>query len=340
MNRLQGRDFLKEEDFTPEDLTYLLDLAAALKLARKEHREPKFLQDKNIALLFEKDSTRTRCSFEVAAHEQGAHVTYLGAQGSQIGKKESMADTARVLTRFFDGIEYRGFEQNRVEALAKYATVPVWNGLTNEWHPTQLLADMLTMRECSNLPLNKIKLAYLGDARYNMGNSLMLGSAMLGLDFRSVAPKSLWTSDQVFEKAHAIAQKTSARITRTENIHEGIAGCDFLYTDVWVSMGEPAEVWEERINLLRPYAVTKKIMEETGNKNCKFLHCLPSFHNRETTIGEEIFQRFGLPFMEVSDDVFETDANAAFIEAENRLHTIKAVMVATLAQDPIDIQNM
>lgn len=340
MNRLQGRDFLKEEDFTPEDLTYLLDLAVALKAARKERREHKFLQDRNIALLFEKDSTRTRCSFEVAAHEQGAHVTYLGAQGSQIGKKESMADTARVLTRFFDGIEYRGFGQDRVDTLAKYATVPVWNGLTNEWHPTQLLADMMTMRECSTLPLNKIKLAYLGDARYNMGNSLMMGSAMLGLDFRSVSPKSLWTSDEVFAKAQKMAAKTSAKITRTEDILEGIDGCDFLYTDVWLSMGEPAEAWQERIDLLRPYAVTKEIMAKTGNKNCKFLHCLPSFHNRETTIGEEIYQRFGLPFMEVSDDVFESEANAAFIEAENRLHTIKAVMVATLATEPLDLDKI
>ena len=337
MNRLQGRDFLKEEDFSPEDLMYLLDLAAKLKQERLERREHKYLQGKNIALLFEKDSTRTRCSFEVSAYEQGAHVTYLGASGSQIGKKESMADTARVLTRFFDGIEYRGFEQQRVETLAHYATVPVWNGLTNEWHPTQLLADMLTMRECSHKQLNQIKLAYIGDARFNMGNSLMYGSAMLGLDFRSISPASLATSDQVFEKAQTLAEQTHARIQRTSDINAGVKDCDFIYTDVWVSMGEPEEVWKERIDLLRPYAVTKEVFAKTNNSNCKFLHCLPSFHNRDTLIGEAIYHRFGLEFMEVSDDIFESDCNAAFIEAENRLHTIKAVMVATLASEPITL---
>ncbi|MBQ9537465.1 MAG: ornithine carbamoyltransferase subunit F [Desulfovibrionaceae bacterium] len=250
-----------------------------------------------------------------------------------------MADTARVLTRFFDGIEYRGFEQERVETLARYATVPVWNGLTNEWHPTQLLADMLTMRECAGPNLAGIKLAYLGDARYNMGNSLMLGSAMLGLDFRSVGPRSLWTSDAVFAEAQEICKQTKAVITRTTDITEGVRDCDFIYTDVWVSMGEPEDVWAERINLLKPYAVTKEVFAETHNPNCKFLHCLPSFHNRDTTIGEQIYQRFGLPFMEVSDDIFESDCNAAFLEAENRLHTIKAVMVATLAEEPITIIN-
>lgn len=252
MNRLKNRDFLKEIDFTSEDLTYLLELAASLKKAKKARQEPKFMKDKNIVLLFEKDSTRTRSSFEVAAHDQGAHVTYLGPSGSQMGKKESMADTARVLSRFYDGIEYRGYGQNRVEALAEHATVPVWNGLTNEWHPTQLLADMLTMRECCSKPLNRQTLAYLGDARYNMGNSLMIGSAMLGVDFRSVAPKSLWTSDEVFEMAGQMAQHTGARITRTENVEEGVKDCDFLYTDVWVSMGEPEGVWKERIELLTP----------------------------------------------------------------------------------------
>lgn len=339
MNRLKNRDFLKETDFTPEDLTYLLELAANLKKAKKARQEPKFMKDKNIVLLFEKDSTRTRSSFEVAAHDQGAHVTYLGPSGSQMGKKESMADTARVLSRFYDGIEYRGYGQSRVEALAEHATVPVWNGLTNEWHPTQLLADMLTMRECCAKPLNRQILAYLGDARYNMGNSLMIGSAMLGVDFRSVAPKSLWTSDEVFEMARRIARRTGARITRTENVDEGVQGCDFLYTDVWVSMGEPDAVWKERINLLTPYRVDQRVMERTGNADCKFLHCLPAFHNRETTVGEDIYQRFGLECMEVSDDVFESPRNMAFEEAENRLHTIKAVMVATLAEEPLTFEE-
>ena len=334
-NKLYQRDFLKETDFTPEELTYLLDLAAQLKQAKKARREPKFLADKNVVILFEKDSTRTRCSFEVAAYDQGARITYLGPSGSQMGKKESLADTARVLARFYDGIEYRGFEQERVEALAKHAHVPVWNGLTNEWHPTQFLADMLTMRECCNKPLCKQTLAYLGDARYNMGNSLMVGSALLGLDFRSVAPKALWTSDEVFETATRIAKTTGARITRTESVPEGVKDCDFLSTDVWVSMGEPDSVWKERIELLTPYRVDAAAMEMTGNADCKFLHCLPSFHNRDTSVGEDIYQRFGIECMEVSDDVFESPRNMAFEEAENRLHTIKAVMVATMAEEPL-----
>ena len=334
-NKLYQRDFLKETDFTPEELTYLLDLAAQLKQAKKARREPKFLADKNVVILFEKDSTRTRCSFEVAAYDQGARITYLGPSGSQMGKKESLADTARVLARFYDGIEYRGYEQARVEALAKHAHVPVWNGLTNEWHPTQLLADMLTMRECCNKPLSKQTLAYLGDARYNMGNSLMVGSALLGIDFRSVAPKALWTSDEVFETATRIAKTTGARITRTESVQEGVKDCDFLSTDVWVSMGEPDSVWKERIELLTPYRVDAAAMEMTGNADCKFLHCLPSFHNRDTTVGEDIYQRFGIECMEVSDDVFESPRNMAFEEAENRLHTIKAVMVATMAEGPL-----
>ena len=334
-NKLYQRDFLKETDFTPEELTYLLDLAAQLKQAKKARREPKFLADKNVVILFEKDSTRTRCSFEVAAYDQGARITYLGPSGSQMGKKESLADTARVLARFYDGIEYRGFEQERVEALAKHAHVPVWNGLTNEWHPTQFLADMLTMRECCNKPLSKQTLAYLGDARYNMGNSLMVGSALLGIDFRSVAPKALWTSDEVFETATRIAKTTGARITRTESVPEGVKDCDFLSTDVWVSMGEPDSVWKERIELLTPYRVDAAAMEMTGNADCKFLHCLPSFHNRDTSVGEDIYQRFGIECMEVSDDVFESPRNMAFEEAENRLHTIKAVMVATMAEEPL-----
>ena len=334
-NRLYHRDFLKEIDFTPEDLTYLLDLAAQLKQAKKVRREPKFLQDRNIVILFEKDSTRTRCSFEVAAYDQGARVTYLGPSGSQVGKKESMADTARVLSRLYDGIEYRGYEQARVEALAEHAGVPVWNGLTNEWHPTQFLADMLTMRECCEKPLNQQTLAYLGDARYNMGNSLMVGSALLGLDFRSVAPRALWTSDEVFELALHIAKSTGAHIMRTESVAEGVKDCDFLSTDVWVSMGEPDSVWKERIDLLTPYRVDAAAMELTGNPQCKFLHCLPSFHNRDTAVGEDIYQRFGIECMEVSDEVFESPRNMAFEEAENRLHTIKAVMVATMAEGPL-----
>lgn len=338
MNRLYQRDFLKELDFTPEDLTYLLDLAALLKRAKKTRTEQPYLEGRNIVILFEKDSTRTRCSFEVAAYDQGARVTYLGPSGSQMGKKESLADTARVLARFYDGIEYRGYGQARVEALALHADVPVWNGLTNEWHPTQFLADMLTMRENSPKPLCEHKLAYLGDARYNMGNSLMVGSALLGLDFRSVAPRALWTSDEVFLTAQKIAEKTGARITRTENVDEGVRGCDFLSTDVWVSMGEPDAVWEERIRLLKPYRVDAAVMNKTGNRDCKFLHCLPSFHNRETAVGEQIYQRFGLNCMEVSDEVFESPRNLAFEEAENRLHTIKAVMVATLAQTPIEVE--
>lgn len=336
MNRFYKRNFLKEIDFTPQEITMLLDLAARLKMARKNGREKKYLEGKNIALLFEKDSTRTRCAFEVGAHEQGANVTYLGPSGSQMGKKESMADTARVLSRFFDAIEYRGFNQSRVEELASYSSVPVWNGLTNEWHPTQLLADMLTIREHSSQPLNSLTMAYLGDARYNMGNSLMIGSALLGLDFRSISPKSLQTSDFVYEMASNVSKQTGAKITRTDHLDSGLVGCDFIYTDVWVSMGESEDVWKERIELLTPYRVTMKIMEKTGKKHSKFLHCLPAFHNRQTAIGEQIFQRFGLECMEVDDEVFESERNLAFDEAENRLHTIKAIMVATLAEDAFE----
>lgn len=328
---LKGRDFLKEIDFTPAELTYLLDLAARLKSDKKAGVEKRSLAGKNIALLFEKDSTRTRCAFEVAAHDQGAAVTYLGPVGSQMGKKESLADTARVLSRFFDGIEYRGFEQRRVESIANHSHVPVWNGLTNEWHPTQLLADMLTMRENCPRPLTSQKLAYVGDARYNMGNSLMIGSAMFGVDFRSVSPRSLQSSDEVFNLAQNIAEVTGAKITRTENIEEGVAGCDFVYTDVWVSMGEPEEAWAARIRDLEPYRVTPDVLRASGNPDCRFLHCLPSFHNRDTEIGERIYQKYGLECLETNDDVFESPANLAFEEAENRMHTIKAIMVATLA---------
>lgn len=333
MNKLYGRDFLKEADFTPGELTFLLDLAASLKRAKKSGREAQLLKGKNIALLFEKDSTRTRCSFEVAAHDQGAHVTWIGPTGSQMGKKESMADTARVLSRFFDGLEYRGFEQARVEKIAEYSDAPVWNGLTNEWHPTQLLADLLTMREFSDKPLKDQKLAYLGDARYNMGNSLMVGSALMGLDFRSISPPSLRTDDSVFALASKIAKKTGAKITRVENVQDGVRDCDFIYSDVWVSMGEPESVWKERIDLLAPYRVTMDVMEKTGKPESRFLHCLPAFHNRETDIGEAIYQKYGVDAMEVTEEVFESPRNLAFEEAENRLHTIKAVMVATLAPD-------
>lgn len=336
MKRLYKRNFLKEADFTAEELTLYLDLAARLKADKKAGRERQYLTGKNIALLFEKDSTRTRCAFEVAAYDQGANVTYLGPSGSQMGKKESMADTARVLSRFFDGIEYRGFGQERVEALAKYGSVPVFNGLTNEWHPTQFLADMLTMREHCARPLALQKLAYLGDARFNTGNSLMLGCALLGLDFRSVGPRALWTSDAVFEQAREIAQKTGAKISRTEDIGEGVAHCDFIYTDVWLSMGEDQNAWAERIKLLEPYRVTRQVMEQSQNPQCGFLHCLPAFHDLHTAIGREVHDKFGLDCMEVTNEVFESEQSFVFDEAENRLHTIKAVMVAALAGDKLE----
>lgn len=328
---LKNRSFLKLLDFTPQELNFLLQLANDLKRAKYSGTEQKNLLGKNIALIFEKDSTRTRCAFEVAAYDQGAHVTYLGPTGSQMGKKESIKDTARVLGRIYDGIEYRGYGQNIVEELAEYAGVPVWNGLTNEAHPTQVLADFMTMMEHSNKPLNEISFAYLGDARYNMGNSLMVGAAKMGMDIRIVAPKNLWQSASLIEQCKEISKRTGAKIMHTENVEEGVKGIDFIYTDVWVSMGEPDEVWAERINLLKPYQVNKHVMELTGNPNCKFLHCLPSFHNRETAIGEQIYQKYGLDAMEVNDDVFESPNSIVFDEAENRLHTIKAVMVATLA---------
>jgi len=289
------------------------------------------LTGKNIALIFEKSSTRTRCAFEVAAFDQGAHVTYLGPSGSQIGNKESMKDTARVLGRMYDGIEYRGFGQDIVEELGKYAGVPVWNGLTNEFHPTQILADFLTMMEHSDKPIEKIKFAYLGDARNNMGNSLMVGAAKLGMDFRSVAPAECQPSGDLVNECKKIASASDGKIIITDNIEEGVKDADFLYTDVWVSMGEADSVWEERINLLKPYQVNKKVMDLTGNRKVKFLHCLPAFHNRDTKIGEEIFNKFGIESMEVADEVFESEASVVFDEAENRMHTIKAVMVATLA---------
>ncbi|MDI6772437.1 MAG: ornithine carbamoyltransferase [bacterium] len=327
---LRNRSFLKELDFTPVEIRFLLGLSMDLKKARYAGTEQQRLKGKNIVLIFEKASTRTRCAFETAAYDQGARVTYLEPTGSQMGSKESIRDTARVLGRMYDGIEYRGFGQHIVEELAKYAGVPVWNGLTNEFHPTQLLADFLTMMEHSDRPLAQIKFAYLGDARFNMGNSYLVGAAKMGVDFRSVAPRSLQQNPQLVEQAREIAKETGARITLTEDVDEGVAGCDFIATDVWVSMGEPADVWKERIDLLKPYQVSRAVMEKSGNPNVKFLHCLPSFHNRETKIGEEIYQKFGLEAMEVTDEVFESGASVVFDEAENRVHTIKAVMVATL----------
>jgi ornithine carbamoyltransferase len=323
---------LKLLDFTPKEIQYMLDLARDLKRAKYAGTEQPRLKGKNIALIFEKTSTRTRCAFEVAAHDQGAHVTYLGPSGSQIGVKESMADTARVLGRMFDGIEYRGFEQKIVEELAQHAGVPVWNGLTNEFHPTQILADFLTMMEHTDKPLNKVSYAYIGDARYNMGNSLMVGGVKMGMDVRIVAPKGLQPDAELVATCQEIAKETGATLTITDNVAEGVKGCDFLYTDVWVSMGEPAEVWAERIALLKPYQVNKEMMEMTGNPKCKFMHCLPAYHNLETQVGRDVYKQFGLDGVEVTEEVFESENSIVFDEAENRMHTIKAVMVATLGE--------
>jgi len=327
---LRNKNFLKLSDLTPKEIKFLLDLSADLKKAKYNGTEQPKLTGKNIALIFEKASTRTRCAFEVAALDQGAHVTYLGPSGSQIGKKESMKDTARVLGRMYDGIEYRGFGQDIVEELGAHAGVPVWNGLTNEFHPTQILADFLTMMEHSDKPLHQVTFAYVGDAQNNMGNSLMIGAAKMGMKFRSVAPKAVQPTAELVAQANEIAKETGAEIIVTDNVAEGVKGCDFIYTDVWVSMGEPDEVWKERIELLKPYQVNKSMMDATGNAKCKFMHCLPAFHNRQTVVGEEIFQKFGLDGMEVNEEVFESEASIVFDEAENRMHTIKAVMVATL----------
>ncbi|HBB93627.1 MAG TPA: ornithine carbamoyltransferase [Bacteroidales bacterium] len=327
---LRNRNFLKLLDFTPREISFLLDLSFDLKAAKYGGYEKPRLKGKNIALIFEKASTRTRCAFEVAAYDQGASITYLGPSGSQIGQKESMKDTARVLGRLYDGIEYRGYGQSIVEELAAYSGVPVWNGLTNEFHPTQILADFMTMLEHFNGPLSEISFCYLGDARNNMGNSLLVGAAKMGMDFRVAAPKSLFPADALVETCRGIVAQTGGRITLTEDVHEAVEGCDFLYTDVWVSMGEPESVWEERIKLLRPYQINGKVMEMTGNPEVKFMHCLPAFHNRETTLGEQIYQKYGLDGLEVTEEVFESEHSIVFDEAENRLHTIKAVMVATL----------
>ena len=327
---LKNRHFLTIHDFTREEVLYLLDLARDLKRAKYAGTEVPRLTGKNVALIFEKDSTRTRCAFEVACYDQGANVTYLGPTGSQIGKKETMKDTARVLGRMYDGIEYRGYGQAIVEELAKWAGVPVFNGLTDEFHPTQILADLLTMREHSDKPLGQVSYAYLGDARNNMGNTLMLAGALMGMDVRLGAPKHLWPVDELVAKANALAAASGGKVTLTEDPKAAVAGVDFVHTDVWVSMGEPDSVWAERIRLLLPYQVNAALMAATGNPKAKFLHCLPSFHNRETKIGEEIYKKFGIEAMEATDDVFESPASVVFDQAENRLHTIKAVLVATL----------
>ncbi|MEC7310175.1 MULTISPECIES: ornithine carbamoyltransferase [Vibrio] len=330
---LRNRNFLKLLDFTPKEIQFLLDLSADLKKAKYAGTEQKKLNGKNIALIFEKASTRTRCAFEVAAFDQGAQVSYLGPSGSQIGQKESMKDTARVLGRMYDGIEYRGFGQSIVEDLGAYAGVPVWNGLTDEFHPTQILADFLTMLEHGRgKHLHQISFAYLGDARNNMGNSLLVGAAKMGMDIRLVAPKAFWPEEQLVEGCQAIAQSTGAKITLTEDVAEGVKGCDFLYTDVWVSMGEAPEAWDERVAVMTPYQVNMDVIKLTGNPQVKFMHCLPAFHNNETVIGQQVADKYGMNGLEVTDEVFESDYSIVFDEAENRMHTIKAVMVATLGQ--------
>jgi ornithine carbamoyltransferase len=327
---LRNRNFLKELDFSPQELKFLLDLAIDLKKAKYAGTEQPRLKGKNIALIFEKASTRTRCAFEVAAFDQGARVTYLGPEGSHIGKKETMKDTARVLGRMYNGIEYRGFGQDIVEELGKYADVPVWNGLTNEFHPTQILADFMTMMEHSDKPLNQVTFCYCGDARFNMGNSLMIGAAKMGMDFRAAAPKKYWPAKELIDQCHAIAKETGAKILVTEDVNKAVKGVDFIYTDVWVSMGEAPSLWEERIKEMLPYQVNKALMEKAGNPKVKFMHCLPALHNSDTEVGKDIYQRYGINGMEVTEEVFESPASIVFDEAENRLHTIKAVMVATL----------
>ncbi|HTY67986.1 MAG TPA: ornithine carbamoyltransferase [Alphaproteobacteria bacterium] len=327
---LQGRSFLNILDFSQRELLYLLDLSRDLKRAKYAHSEQPALTGREICLIFEKTSTRTRCAFEVAAHDQGAHVTYLDPSGSQIGHKESVKDTARVLGRMFDAIEYRGAGQDIVKTLSDYAGVPVYNGLTDDWHPTQMLADMLTMLEHSDKPRTQISFAFLGDARNNMGNSLMMLGCIMGCDVRLVAPKSNQPDPALVEKARQIGAQHGARLTVTDDTKKGVQGVDFIHTDVWVSMGEPKEVWAERIKLLKPYQVNAALMRASGNPTVKFMHCLPAFHNRETKVGEDMFQKFGISEMEVTEEVFESPANLSFEQAENRLHTIKAILVATL----------
>jgi ornithine carbamoyltransferase len=327
---LNNRNFLTLLDFSPEEISYLLELSATFKKARYENSEKQYLKNKNIALIFEKTSTRTRCAFEVACYDQGANVTFLGPSESQIGHKETMKDTARVLGRMYNGIEYRGIDQETLEELAKYSGVPVWNGLTNEFHPTQVLADLLTIKEFQTKPLSKIKLCYLGDARNNMANSLMAGASKMGMDFRAAAPMNYMPSKKIIEKCQLIAKKTGAKILLTDKVEDAVRECDILYTDVWVSMGEPAGLWNERIKLLSPYQVNETIIEMTRNPHVKFMHCLPALHNAKTKLGQQIFQKFGMTSMEVTEEVFEGNNSIVFDQAENRLHTIKAIMVATL----------
>lgn len=326
---LKGKSLLTLKDFTPEEILYLLELARDLKIKKRMGLSEKRLEGKNIVLLFEKTSTRTRCAFEVAALDEGAHITFLGSNDSQIGKKESIEDTARVLGRYYDGIEFRGYKQETVVALAKYSGVPVWNGLTDLYHPTQILADLLTIMECVHKPLNKVKLTYVGDARNNMGNSLLIGAVKMGIDFRAVAPRSLFPSDELVKEMRELAKITGASITLTEDIQEGVLGTDVVYTDVWVSMGEESQ-FEERIKLLKPYQVDMEMLKKTENPDVIFMHCLPAFHDLETSIGRDIYEQFGLKELEVTDDVFRSKHSVVFHEAENRMHTIKAVMVATL----------
>ena len=330
MVNLKNRHFLKLLDFTPEEIGRLLELAAELKAQKKAGIPHRMHEGKNVALIFEKTSTRTRCSFEVAAADLGMNAVYLDPSASQLGKKESIADTARVLGRMFDGIEYRGFGQERVEKLAAYAGVPVWNGLTNEFHPTQILADFLTIQEHTDKPLNQVKFAYIGDARYNMGNSLMVGGVKMGMDIRIIAPKKLQPAKDLIKKCQEIAKETGAKLTVTDDVEKGVKGLDFIYTDIWVSMGEPDSVWKERIKMLMPYQVNAALMKKTGNPKCKFMHCLPAYHNLETKAGRDVHEKFGLNGIEVTEEVFESENSIVFDEAENRMHTIKAVMVATL----------
>ena len=328
--KLKNRSFLSLKEFSPKEIKYLLKLSAELKLAKSSGTENKKLKGKTIALIFEKASTRTRVGFEVAAYDQGAHVTYLGPSGTQIGYKETMKDTARVLGRVYDAIEYRGFGQDVVEVLAEYSGVPVYNGLTDEFHPTQVLADLLTMTEHSNKPLSKISFCFLGDAGNNMGDSLLIGGAKMGMDVRLCAPKECWPAEAIINDAKAVAEKSGAKITVTESIKDAVKGCDFLYTDVWLSMGEAEGKWAERIQLLKPYQINADVMKLTGNPKVKFMHCLPAFHNVETKVGKDIQTKFGLDAMEVTDEVFESKASIVFDQAENRMHTIKAILIATL----------
>jgi len=332
MYNLRNRSFLTLLDYTPKEMGFLLQLAEDLKKAKYAGTEQQKLKGKNIALIFEKNSTRTRCAFEVGAYDQGAHVTYLGPSGTQMGKKESAKDTARVLGGMFDGIEYRGFSQRTVETLAEYSGVPVWNGLTDEDHPTQVLADFLTAKEILKKPYDQIHFTYVGDGRNNVANALMIGAAIMGMTYHLVCPKELNPTPELLAKVDAIAEQTGATIFITDDVDEGVKGSDVLYTDVWVSMGEPDDVWTERNQLLSPYRITAEMMAKTGNPNCIFEHCLPSFHDTATKVGKEIEEKFGLTEMEVTDEVFESDASVVFQEAENRMHTIKAVMVATLGE--------